>query len=170
MDEELMREIRLKYIDPQCLWEPPMRSITWCICAQLPTQVRLFVTPWNVACLTPLSMGFSRQEYWRGLPFPPPSHLPDPGIEPVSPVLASGFFFFFNHWATWEAPVLLHSLSKRCRFSSWHFLLPFDCPDWKAGSWLCLTPSSVLSLPLDSTRHSTSAMLVDQGYGEVCAV
>ena len=40
----------------------------------------------------PLSMGFPRQEYWSGLPFPPPGDLPDPGIEPVSPALAGRFF------------------------------------------------------------------------------
>ena len=53
------------------------------------------VTPWTVARQAPLSMGFSRQEYWTGLPFPPPGNLPNPGIEPVSlasPALASGFF------------------------------------------------------------------------------
>ena len=44
-------------------------------------------TPWSVAHQTPLSMGFSRQEYWSGLPFPPPGDLSDPGIEPVSPAL-----------------------------------------------------------------------------------
>ena len=44
-------------------------------------------TPWSVACQAPLSMGFSRQEYWRGLPFPSPGHLPNPGIEPGSPAL-----------------------------------------------------------------------------------
>ena len=43
-------------------------------------------TPWTVNCQAPLSMGFSRQEYWSGLPFPSPEDLPDPGIEPVSPV------------------------------------------------------------------------------------
>ena len=43
--------------------------------------VRLFVTPWTVAHQAPLSMGFSRQEYWSGLPFPSPGDLPDPGIE-----------------------------------------------------------------------------------------
>ena len=43
--------------------------------------VRLFVTPWTVACQVPLSMGFSRQEYWSGLPFPSSGDLPDPGIE-----------------------------------------------------------------------------------------
>ena len=42
------------------------------------------VTPWTVACQAPLSMRFSRQEYWSGLPLPPPGHLPDPGIEPGS--------------------------------------------------------------------------------------
>ena len=47
---------------------------------------QLFATPWNVACQAPLPRGSSRQEYWSGLPFPPPGDLPDPGIEPKSPV------------------------------------------------------------------------------------
>ena len=45
------------------------------------------VNPWTVACQAPVSMKFSRQEYWRGLPFPSPEDLPDPGIEPRSPAL-----------------------------------------------------------------------------------
>ena len=49
------------------------------------SRVRLFVTPWTVACQAPLSMGFSRQEYWSGLPFPSPEDLPNPGTEPASP-------------------------------------------------------------------------------------
>ena len=48
--------------------------------------------PMTVARQAPLSMGFSRQEYWSGLPCPPPGDLPDPGIEPASPVLAARFF------------------------------------------------------------------------------
>ena len=59
------------------------------------SHVWLFVTPRAVAWLTPLSMGFSRQEYWSALPFPSPGGLPKPGIEhisPVSPALASGLF------------------------------------------------------------------------------
>ena len=51
-----------------------------------------FVIPWTVACQAPLSMGFSRQEYWSGLPFPSPGDLPDPEIEPTAPALAGGFF------------------------------------------------------------------------------
>ena len=49
--------------------------------------VWLFATPWTVAYQAPLSMGFSRREYWSGLPFPSPGDLPDPGIEPGSPAL-----------------------------------------------------------------------------------
>ena len=49
--------------------------------------VRLFVTPWTVAYQASLSTGFSRHEYWSGLPFPSPGDLPDPGIEPRSPAL-----------------------------------------------------------------------------------
>ena len=48
--------------------------------------------PWPVAHQAPLSMGFSREEYWSGLPFPSPGDLPKPGIEPMSPALAGGFF------------------------------------------------------------------------------
>ena len=51
------------------------------------SRVRLFVTPWTVAYQAPLSMGFSSQECWSGLPFPSPEDLPDPGIEPRSPTL-----------------------------------------------------------------------------------
>ena len=56
------------------------------------SRVLLFVAPWTVAPLAPLSMGFSRQEHWHGLPFPSPGDLPDPGIEPASlssPALAA---------------------------------------------------------------------------------
>ena len=49
------------------------------------SNVQLFVTPGTVAHQAPLSMGFSRQEYWSGLPHPPPGDLPNPGIKPLSP-------------------------------------------------------------------------------------
>ena len=51
------------------------------------SRVRLFATPWMVAYQPPRSMGFSRQEYWSGLPFPSPGDLPNPGIETGSPLL-----------------------------------------------------------------------------------
>jgi len=51
------------------------------------SHVRLFATPWTVAYQAPPSMGFSRQEYWSGLPLPSPGDLPNPGIKPGSPTL-----------------------------------------------------------------------------------
>ena len=75
------------------------------------SHVQLFVTPWIVAYQASPSVGFSRQEYWSGLPFPSPGDLPDPGIKPGSPALEAdaltserpgkpisfflSFFFFF---------------------------------------------------------------------------
>ena len=56
------------------------------------SHVRLFVTPWTAACQDPLSMEFSSQDYWSGLPLPTPEDLPDPGIKPKSPALVGGFF------------------------------------------------------------------------------
>ena len=53
---------------------------------QLLSLVQLFATLWTVALRAPLSMGFSWQEYWSGLPFPPPGDPPNPGIEPMSPM------------------------------------------------------------------------------------
>ena len=67
-----------------------------CLCAvsTVFSASGLFVAPWTVACQSPLSIEFSRQEYWSGLPCAPPGDLPDPGIEPMSPAspaLAGGF-------------------------------------------------------------------------------
>ena len=56
------------------------------------SRVRLFATLWTVARQAPLSMGFPRQEYWGGIPFPSPGDLPDPGIELTAPALAGRFF------------------------------------------------------------------------------
>ena len=59
------------------------------------SHFQFFATPWTVAHRAPLSIGFSRQEYWSGLPSPPAGDLPDPGIEPQSllaPALAGEFF------------------------------------------------------------------------------
>ena len=69
------------------------------ICGQSLSRVRLFEVPGTVARPAPLSMGFPRQEYWRGLPFPPPGDLPNPGIKPASPSLAGRFF---TTSATWD--------------------------------------------------------------------
>ena len=62
-----------------------------------------FVTPWTAAYQAPLSMAFSRQEYWSGLPFPPPGDLPDPGIKPKTPAISYIGRRILYHWATPDA-------------------------------------------------------------------
>ena len=78
------------------------------------SPVQLFETPWTVAHQSPLSMGFSRQEYWSGLPFPSSGDLPNPGIEPRSPAFSSKFFTI---WASREAP---------CSLQNWPLLLCWE--------------------------------------------
>ena len=70
------------------------------------SHVQLFATPWIVACQSPLSMGFPRQEYWSGLPCPPPGDLPDPGIKPASIMSPALEGRFFTTSATWEAQTI----------------------------------------------------------------
>ena len=72
-------------------FEDQLTSIC-CACVCSLSHSRLFVTPLTVAHQVPLSLGFSKREYWTGLPFPPPEDLPDSEIEPISPALAGGFF------------------------------------------------------------------------------
>ena len=62
-------------------------STLWKVKVKSLSHVRLLATPWTVAYKAPLSMGFFRQEYWSGLPFPSPGDLPNPGIDPGSPAL-----------------------------------------------------------------------------------
>ena len=75
---------------------PQLRDLIILVCVVLScfSHVQLFATLWTIDRQAPLSMGFSRQESWSELPFPPPGNLPDPGIEPkslMSPALAGGF-------------------------------------------------------------------------------
>ena len=71
------------------------------------SHIQLFVTPWTIALQAPLSIRLSRQEYWSGLPCPPPGDLPDlpgdlpdPGIEPASPATPAlqGILLLLSHW------------------------------------------------------------------------
>ena len=82
------------------MWVFPMHA---CVLSRF-SRVYLCATLWTAARQAPLSVGFSRQEHWSGLPFPSPGDLPDPGIQtasPVSPALAGRVFTIS---ATWEAP------------------------------------------------------------------
>ena len=77
------------------------------------SPVRLFATLWTIAHQAPLSMGFSRQEYWGGLPCPPPEDLPNLGIELASLTRISFAGRFFTTSATWEA--LMNCKMIRCK-------------------------------------------------------
>ena len=78
-------------------------------------------TPWTVACQAPLSMAFSRQEYWNGLPFSPPGDRPDSGIKSASlksPALAGGFFTTSTSWEAQRCTVYTNYLTKDYREST----------------------------------------------------
>ena len=82
--------------------------------------------PWTVACQAPLSMGRSRQEYWIGLPCPPPGDLPNPGIEPGSH--ASPALQILHHWATkeiwftWQVYLISKHLTTSYQHTNIHIL------------------------------------------------
>ena len=75
------------------------------ICCSVAKLCLTLCNPMDVARQAPLSMGFLRQEYWSGLPFPPPRDLLDPGTEPVSPELADGFFYLLSQWEIHEGAI-----------------------------------------------------------------
>ena len=132
------------------------------------------MTPWTVAHQAPQSMGFSRQEYWSGLPFPSPGDLPDPGIEPESPALAGRFFTaepplgslqnqMFSHSSGSQKPNTEVSAgpSSLCRL--WEKILAclFQLPGWPAilsiGDYIALAFASECTSPFPSsicTQHS----------------
>ena len=81
------------------------------ICTQLLSCVWFFVTPRTVARQAPLSMGFSRPEYWSGLPFPPLEDLPNLGIKPASPV-SPALRWIHYHWASGGSPKIVLKNNK----------------------------------------------------------
>ena len=76
--------------------------------------VELFASLWTVAHVAPLFLGFCRQEYWSGLPCPPPGDLPNSGIEPTSPASPALAGRFFTTRATWEVWITILRLSLTC--------------------------------------------------------
>ena len=100
-----------------------------------------FVTPWTVACQTPLPMEFSRQQYWSGLPFPSPGDLSEPGIKPFSPAWQAEGSLPLSHlgsrwWRCWE-----RAQSVDARVTDWWQLLwngllgkvTFEEATWEIG-------------------------------------
>ena len=83
--------------------------LMFCVCRLLFTKSHVdSVTPWTVACQASVSMRFSRQVYWSGLPFPPPEDLSNPGLQPTSPALAGRFFTTASHGKPMEVDMRIH--------------------------------------------------------------
>ena len=100
--------------------------------------VWLVETLWTVAHQAPPSMGFSRQEYWSGLPWPPPGDLPDPGMEPMSASISYIAGRFFTHWASWESQVsdewgglIMHDKGKGGEKVIIRLISAPGCQDWE---------------------------------------
>ena len=122
------------------VWKNSYKSLflinTVCVDAQSLSPVQVFVTLWTVAHQAPLSMGFSRQEYWSGLPCPPLGDVPYPGVKPVSPAspaLAGGFFTTEPSGILAGGKNIVHKL----------FVITFECytsisdlPWWMLGAIL----------------------------------
>ena len=94
------------------------------LCVYMVSRVWLFATPWTVAYQAPLSMEFSRQEYWSELPFPIPGDLPSPRIEPMSITWVSciGRWILY-HCTTWEAPHIALKTRQKLLQLSWEVLI-----------------------------------------------
>ena len=107
------------------------------------SRVRLFVIPWTVAYLAPPSMGFSRQEYWNGLPFPSSGDLPNLGIEPRSPAFQAGSLpseppgkpgdYYYPHSTAGETEaewlrtrIQDHTAGSRKRINTWQPVLYYS--------------------------------------------
>ena len=116
-------------VDPRC--------VCMCVCVSYSSRIQLFMTPRTVAHQALLSMGFSRPEYWSGLPCTSPGDLPDPRMEPashMSPTLA-GVFFTTSTIQVWKGAVGSHETTTAQE------------GDIEKDSWLGLT-----SLPLSNPR------------------
>ena len=127
------------------------------------------MTPWTVACQSPLSMEFSRQEYWSGLPFPSPGDLPNPGIEPGSPTLQADslqsdppLYSNNKNFNTFKSSQKAQSdLNKS-------FNRSFKHPPAMSGAWtysLSISPAVSCSL---STRTAAHTHACTHSYTHTC--
>ena len=125
------------------------------------SHVWLFVTLWTVAHQAPLSMGFSRQEYWSGLPFPSPGDPPDPRIKPVSlasPASSGGFF------TTVPAGKLLSTEDTNVRkIILVYFFFFWMQAIFKNLFWICYNIASVLCFGFLASRHVRSILATQPG-------
>ena len=108
--------------------------------------VWLFVTPWTVTRQAPLSIGFSRQEYWSGLPCPPPRDLRNPGIKPGSPALAGRFFTSSTTWEAQDTYICRYIFSTHTRKTYLMFLICKGKSCFHQRQKIMISPSLLQSL------------------------
>ena len=123
------------------------------------SHVSLFVTLWTVACQAPLSMGFSRQEYWSGLPFPPQGYLHDPEIKLASIMFPALVGKFFTTSTTWEPPKNIYIYI--CGLPWWISHEKSACQCWRHGfdPW-------VKKIPWRRNRQPTPIFLPGKFHGQ----
>ena len=132
----------------ECAFQIVCVCVCVCVCVHVLSHVWLFDTPWTVACQGPLSMEFSRQKYWCGLPLSTLDYLPSPGIEPTSlapPALAGRFFStalpgkpYFSNFH----PLKSYDHVMDCHTAPWcsiasHCSLPTSQRPLKVFMWQC---------------------------------
>ena len=121
----------IAFIHPKRLADPLLyvRLCTVCVLSCF-SHVQLFVTPWTVAWKVLLSMGFSRQKYWSGLPCFPQGDLPNPGIKPISLMSPALTGAFSTTRATWEAYIyfgICPQFLAQSSYNPWNFLSNREC-------------------------------------------
>ena len=104
--------------------------------------VRLFATPWTVARQAPLSMEFSRQKYWSGLPCPPPGQLPNPGMEPRSPACNAGHLGLIQ-WCNYLQMKIVRNFGN-CSSRLWRGTFHSDSMKGLIHTLLCLGVTTTL--------------------------
>ena len=123
------------------------------------SHIQLSATPWTVACQAPLSMGFSRHEYWSGLPFPSPGYLPDPGIESRDHISLALAGWFFTTSTTWKPTILKQEIylnwSLKLKIKNFWILLQCECQccPWHWGVGGIWGDNPGLSLPSITATH-----------------
>ena len=151
--------------------EEPALSKCWSF-----SHVWFFVTPWTGAYQAPLSMGFSRQEYWSGFPFPPPGDIPDPVIKPGSPALQADSLppespgKLTNSPREWEIRKNIQSLAYEAAFGR------FNCSvQLLSHFWLFVTPwtagreaSSFIINSRSLLRHMSIELVIPSNHLILC--
>ena len=110
------------------------KSLCMYLCSCVFSHVQLFVTPWAVAHQVPLSMEFSRQEYWSRLPFPSPGDCPDPGIKPESHMSCIGWRILYQ-LSHQKSPIHILSFMKKGIWSWWVWEISFSTGLSEKASW-----------------------------------